>query len=75
MVNTRKGGGIDLLANNGPRRIVNQPHPEMNPPPNPPPSRIDLVAAAQMQLLQQMAKTITEMQAQIHQERQEMRQE
>jgi hypothetical protein len=75
MVNTRKGGGIDLLANNGRRRIVNQPHPEMNPPPNPPPSRTDLVAAAQMQLLQQMAKTVTEMQAQIHQERQEMRQE
>jgi hypothetical protein len=45
----------------------------MNPPLNPLP--VDDVTTAQMQLLQQMAKTITEMQAQIHQERQEMGQE
>jgi hypothetical protein len=59
MVNTRKGGGIDLPANNHRKRIVNQPQPEMNPPPNTPPAGIDLVAAAQMQLLQQMANTMT----------------
>jgi hypothetical protein len=47
----------------------------MNPPLNPPPTRTDPVAAAEMQLLQQMANTIMEMQAQIHQERQEMCQE
>jgi hypothetical protein len=74
MVNTKKGGGIELPTNNR-RRIVNQPQLEMNPPPNPPPTRTDLVAAAQMQLLQQMANTMTEMQAQMRQERQEMRQE
>ena len=65
MVNTRKGGGIDLPANNRRKWIVNQPQPEMNPPPNPPPARTDPVAAAQMQLLQQMANTMTEMQAQV----------
>jgi hypothetical protein len=47
----------------------------MNPPPNPPPAGTDPVAAAQMQLLQQMANTMTEMQAQMRQERQEMHQE
>jgi hypothetical protein len=41
----------------------------MNPPLNPPP--VDDVTAAQMQLLQQMANTMTKMQAQICQERQE----
>jgi hypothetical protein len=71
MVNTRKGGGTDLPANDRRRRIVNQPQPEMNPPP----AGIDPVAAAQMQLLQQMANTMTEMQAQMQQERQEMHQE
>jgi hypothetical protein len=45
----------------------------MNPPLNPPPA--DDVVAAQMRLLQQMANTMTEMQAQIRQECQEMRQE
>jgi hypothetical protein len=72
MVNTRKGDGIDLPSNNHRRRIVNQPQTEMNPPPI---TRTDPVAAAQMQLLQQMANTMTEMQAQMRQERQEMRQE
>jgi hypothetical protein len=66
MVNTRKGDRIDLPANNRRRRIVNQTQPEMNPPPNPPPARTDPVAAAQMQLLQQIANTMTEMQAQMH---------
>jgi hypothetical protein len=75
MVNTRKGGGIDLPANNHRRRIVNQPQPEMDPPPNPPPARADPVATAQMQLQQQMTNTMTNMQAQMWQERQEMRQE
>jgi hypothetical protein len=68
MVNTRKGDRIDLPANNRRRRIVNQPQPEMNPPL----ARIDLVATAQMQLLQQMANNMTEMQAQMWKERQEM---
>jgi hypothetical protein len=52
MVNTRKGGGIDLPARIRRRRIVTQPQPEMNPTLNPPPARTDPVAAAQMQLLQ-----------------------
>jgi hypothetical protein len=57
MVNTRRGGGIDLPANNRRRRIVNQPQPDMNSLP----ARTDPVAAAaQMQLLQQMANTMTE---------------
>jgi hypothetical protein len=72
MVNTRKGGSIDLYANNRRKRIVYQPRPEMNPP-NPPPTGTNLVAVAQMQLLQQMANTMIEMQAQMWQERQEMR--
>jgi hypothetical protein len=75
MVNTRKGGSINLPANNHRRRIVNQPQPEMSPPPNPPPAGTNPVAAAQMQLLQQMANTMMEMQEQIWKECQEMRQE
>jgi hypothetical protein len=31
MVNTRKGGGIDLPTNHHSRRLVNQPQSEMNP--------------------------------------------
>jgi hypothetical protein len=73
MVNTRKGGGIDLPARNHRKRIVNQPQPEMNPPSNPPLTGTNPIAATQMQLLQQMANTMKEMQAQICQERQEMR--
>jgi hypothetical protein len=34
-------------------------------PPNPPPARTDLVVAAQMQMLQQMADTMVDMHAQI----------
>jgi hypothetical protein len=75
MVNTRKGGGIDIPANHHSRRIVNQPQPDMSSPPNPPPAGTDPVAAAHMQLLQQMANTMNQMQTQMRQERQEMRQE
>jgi hypothetical protein len=67
MVNTRKGGRIDLLANPHNRRIVRQPQPEMNPL-NPPLARIDPVVAAQIQMLQQMTNTMNEMQAQMKQE-------
>jgi hypothetical protein len=75
MVNTRKGGNIDLPARICHRRIVTQPQPEMNPPPNPPPARANPITTAQMQLLQLMANNMTEMQAQIHQEHQEMHEE
>jgi hypothetical protein len=64
MVNTRKGGRIDLPANHHCGRIVNQPQQKMNPS-NPPPSRTDPVDAAQIQLLQQMANTMMEMQAEM----------
>jgi hypothetical protein len=73
MVNTRKGGGIELPANHHSRRIVRQPQLEMSSPQNPPPAGTDLVVAAQMQMLHQMANTMTEMQAQMRQERHEMR--
>jgi hypothetical protein len=73
MVNTKKGGGIKLPTNHHSRRIVRQPQPEMSSPQNPPPAGTDLVVAAQMQMLQQMANTMIEMQAQMRQERQEMR--
>jgi hypothetical protein len=73
MVNIRRGGGVDLPARIRRRRVVANLEPKMNPPPNPPPA--DDVAAAQMQLLQQMPNTMTEMQAQIYQERQEIHQE
>jgi hypothetical protein len=69
MVNTRKGGSIDLPSHFRRRRIVTQPQPEMNTPPNAPPAGTDPIAAAQMQLLQQMANTMKEMQVQIRQER------
>jgi hypothetical protein len=63
MANTRKGGGIDLSANHHSRRIFRQPQLEMRSPPNPPPAGIDPVVASQMQMLQQMANTMNEMQA------------
>jgi hypothetical protein len=49
MVNTRKGGGIDLPANPFNRRVLRQQqqHAEMDPP-NPPPAETDPVVAAQM---------------------------
>ena len=74
MVNTKKGGRIDLPANPHNRRIIRQQQAEMNPL-NPPPAGTDPVVAAQMQMLQHMANTITDMQAQMWQERQEMREE
>jgi hypothetical protein len=74
MVNTHKGGGIDLLANPHNRRVLRQQQTEMNHL-NSPPSGTDPVVAAQMQMLQQMANTMTDMQAQMWQEHQEMRQE
>ena len=61
MVNTRRGGGVDLLARIRRRRAIANPEPTMNPPLNLPP--IDDMTAAQMRLLQQMANTMTEMQA------------
>jgi hypothetical protein len=61
MVNTRKGGRIDLPANHHSRRIIRQPQPEMNPL-NPPSAGTDPVVAAQMQMLQQMANMMNEMQ-------------
>jgi hypothetical protein len=61
MVNTRKGGGIDLRANPHNWRIVRQQQTEMNPP-NPPSAGTDPMVAAQMQMLQQMANTMMEMQ-------------
>jgi hypothetical protein len=77
MVNTRRGGGIDLPPNRHTRRIYRQPQPqpaEMNPP-NPPPGGVDPLVAAQMAVMQQMADTMADMRAQMQQERQEMRQE
>jgi hypothetical protein len=75
MVNTRKGGGIDLPANPYNRRVLRQQQQaEMNPP-NPPPVGADPVISAQMQIMQQMADTMADMHAQMRQERQEMRQE
>jgi hypothetical protein len=74
VVNIRKGGRIDLPANPHNQRVLRQQQAEMNPP-NPPPAGTDPVVAAQMQMLQQMANTMTKMQAQIRQEHQEMRQE
>jgi hypothetical protein len=44
MVNTRRGGGVDLPARIRRRRVVANLEPEMNPPPNPPPAD-DVVAA------------------------------
>jgi hypothetical protein len=48
MVNTRKGGGIDLPTNPHNRRVLRQQQAEMNPPS----ARIEIVVAAQMQMLQ-----------------------
>jgi hypothetical protein len=65
MVNTMRGGGVDLPTRIRQRRVVANPDLEMNPPPNPSP--VDDVTAAQMRLLQQMANMMIEMQAQIRQ--------
>jgi hypothetical protein len=76
MVNTRKGGGIDLPPNRHSRRIFRQPQQEeeeMNPP-NPPPTGTDPAISAQMQIMQQMVDTMADMHAHMRQEHQEMRQ-
>jgi hypothetical protein len=62
MVNTRKEDRIDLLGNPHCRRVLRQQKAEMNHL-NPPPAETDLVVAAQIQMLQQMANTMTDMQA------------
>jgi hypothetical protein len=79
MVNTRKGGGIDLPPNRHNRRVLRQQQQqgEMNPP-NPPPAGADPAFAAQMRIMQQMTDTMVDMHAQMrqeHQEREKMRQE
>jgi hypothetical protein len=76
MVNTRKGGGIDLPPNQHIQRIFRQPEqqPEMDPPP-PPPAGVDPTVATQMRIMQQMADTMADMHVQMRQERQEMPQE
>jgi hypothetical protein len=77
MVNTRKGGGIDLPPNRHTQRIYRQPQqqqPEMDPPQHPP-AEADPAVAAQMRIMQQMADTMMDMHVQMRQERQEMRQE
>jgi hypothetical protein len=53
MVNTRKGGEIDLPTNPHSGRIIRQQQTEMNPP-NPPLAGTDPVVATQMLVLQQM---------------------
>jgi hypothetical protein len=78
MVNTRKGGGIDLPPNRHTRRIFRQPQQQQQAetnPPNPPPAGVDPTVAAQMRMMQQMADTMADMHAQMQQEHQEMRQE
>jgi hypothetical protein len=50
MVNTRKGGRIDLPDNPFNRRVLRQQQAETDPL-NPPPARTDPVVAAQMQVL------------------------
>jgi hypothetical protein len=65
MVNTRKGGGIDLPPNRHNRRIfrqLQQQQAEMDPP-NPPLAGADPAVAAQMRIMQQMADTMADMHA------------
>jgi hypothetical protein len=67
MVNTRKGGGIDLPPNQHTWRIFRQPQPQpvvMDPPP-PPPVGADPIVTAQMRIMQQMADTVEDMHAQM----------
>jgi hypothetical protein len=74
MINTRKGGGIDLPVNPHNGRIIGQQQIEMNPP-NPPLAGTDLVVAAQMLVLQQMTNMVNKMQNQIRQELHKRRQD
>jgi hypothetical protein len=75
MVNTRKGGGVDLPPNRHTRRMFRQPQPAEMDPPQPPPAGANPAVTAQMRIMQQMADTMVDMHAQMQQERQEMRQE
>jgi hypothetical protein len=64
MVNTRKGGGIDLPPNRHTRGIFRQPQPQpaVMDPPLPPPIGVDPTVTAQMRIMQQMADTMADMQ-------------
>jgi hypothetical protein len=65
----------DLPTNRHTWRIFRKPQqqqPEMDPP-QPPAARVDPAVAAQMRIMQQLADTMADMQAQMRQERQEMR--
>jgi hypothetical protein len=67
MVNTWKGGGIDLPPNRHSQRIFRKPQQqeeEMNPP-NPPPAGADLAIVAHMRIMQQMTDTMADMHAQM----------
>jgi hypothetical protein len=71
MVNSRKGGGIDLPPNRHSRRIFRQPQQqqaEMDPP-NHPQAGDDPTVAAQMRIMQHMADTMADKHAQMRQER------
>jgi hypothetical protein len=64
MVNTRKGGGIDLPPNRHTQRIFRQPQQQpKKDPPNPPPASVDPAVAAQMRIMQHMADTMEDMHA------------
>jgi hypothetical protein len=75
MVNTRKGGGIDLPPNRHTRRIFRQSQPQpagMDTPP----AGADPAVTAQMRIMQQMTDTMADMHAQMREDiRQEMSQE
>jgi hypothetical protein len=75
MVNTRKGGEIDLPPNQHTWRIFRQPQQQQQYEMDPPPAGVDPTVAAQMRMMQQMADTMADMHAPMQQERQEMRQE
>jgi hypothetical protein len=67
MVNTRKGGGIDLPPNRHNQRVLRQQQQqqaEMDPP-NPPPARANPAVAAQIRIMQQMADTMADMHVQM----------
>jgi hypothetical protein len=66
MVNTKKGGGIDLPPNRHTRRIFRQPQQQLEmDPPQPPPVRADPAVTAQMRIMQQMVDTMADMHAQM----------
>jgi hypothetical protein len=65
MVNTKKGGGIDLPPNRHTRRIFRQPQPQPDvmDPLQPPPARADPAFTTQMRIIQQMVDTMVDMHA------------